>query len=150
MAVDEKNSIQKAFLDGIDLVFSTMFTQKCKLYFLDTVNTETNIYGETATKVYGEPYDIVAKIIYEHSKGVEPEETIIRKATIKIPTKQFISNNIGFLQETDWENFRKAKFSYEGCEYLVDNVMPTTLVADVWQFFEFSCTEDKKISVRGD
>lgn len=144
--VDENNSIQKAFLDGIELVFSLMFTQKCKMYFLDEVSTVRNVYDETPLKVYGEPIDLVAKVIYNHPKGDEPEETVIRKATIKIPTKQFITNDIGFMYESDWEKFRKAKFSYEGCEYLVDAVKPMTMVADIWQFFEFYCTEDKKTS----
>lgn len=147
MAVDERNSIQKAFLDGIELVFSIMFTEHCKMYFLDTGNTETNVYGETTNKQYGEPVELVAKVIYNHPKGEDPEEEVIRKATIKIPTKQFITNGIPFLSEEDWEKFRKAKFSYEGTTYLVDAVKPMTLVADIWQFFEFYCTEDKKSSI---
>lgn len=148
MAVDENNGIQKAFLEGINEVFSIMFTQHCFLYLLDEENTVTNIYDETTKKVYGEPYEIAAKVIYDHPKGEEPEETVIRKATITVPTKQFIDNEIPFLFEEDWECLRKAKFVYEGTAYLVDVVKPKTLVADVWQFFEFSCTEDKKKSIK--
>ena len=89
MAVDENNSIQKAFLDGIELVFSLMFTTHCKMYFLNEESVEKDIYDEVENKSYGEPVDLVAKVIYDHPKGEEPEETVIRKATIKIPTKQF-------------------------------------------------------------
>lgn len=148
MAVDESNSIQKAFLEGMNEVFSIMFTQHCLMYFLDEDNTVTNIYGETPEKLYGEPYELTAKVSYDHPKGEEPNETVIRLATITIPTKQFIDNEIPFLYEEDWERFRKAKFVYEGTEYLVDTVKPKTLVADVWQFFEFHCTEDKKNSIK--
>lgn len=148
MAVDENNSIQKAFLDGIELVFSLMFTTHCKMYFLNEESVEKDIYDEVENKSYGEPVDLVAKVIYDHPKGEEPEETVIRKATIKIPTKQFIDKKISCLYEADWEKFRKAKFEYEGTTYLVDAVKPMTLVADIWQFFEFYCTEDKKKSIK--
>lgn len=148
MALDITNDIQEAFLEGIEEVFSIMFTQHCFMYLLDEENTKTNVYGETPKKCYGEPYELVAKIIYDHPKGEEPEETVIRKAVIKVPTKQFLNNEIPCLSESDWEKFRKAKFSYEGCTYLVDAVKPMTLVADIWQFFEFYCTENKKKSIK--
>lgn len=147
MAVDANNSIQKAFLDGINEVFSIMFTQHCLMYFLNDESTEVNIYGETDEKVYGEPYELTAKVSYDQPKGESPEQTVERKAIITIPTKQLIQNNISFLNEADWERFRQAKLVYEGTEYLVDIVKPKTLVADIWQFFDFYCTEDKKSSL---
>ena len=42
---------------------------------------------------------------------------------------------------------RKAKLVYEGTEYLVDTIKPSTLVADIWQFLEFTATEAKKDSI---
>ena len=147
MAVDTSNSIQKAFLDGINEVFSIMFTQHCLMYFLNDESTEVNVYGETDEKAYGEPYELTAKVSYDHPKGESPEQTVERQAIITIPTKQFIKNDISFLSEADWEKFRQAKLVYENTEYLVDVVKPKTLVADVWQFFDFYCTEDKKSSL---
>lgn len=148
MAYDSSNQIQQAFLEGMEEVFSIMFTNNCKLYLLDSENTETNIYGETKSKKYSEPYDLVAKITYNHSKGESPEETTIRSATIRVPTKQFLDKGIPCLLESDWEMLKKSKFEYEGCTYLVDNVTPMTLVSDIWQFFDFNCTEDKKKSIK--
>ena len=94
-----------------------------------------------------EPYELTAKVSYDQTKGESPEQTVERRAIISIPTKQFIQNNISFLNEADWERFRQAKLIYEGTEYLVDIVKPKTLVADIWQFFDFYCTEDKKSSL---
>lgn len=148
MAYDPTNEIQRAFLEGMEEVFSIMFTEHCFMYFLDTENTKTNIYGETRTKVYKDPYELIAKVENSHLKGEEPTETVIRSVTITIPTKQFLDNNIPCYSESDWEEMRKAKFSYEGVTYLVTNVEPKTLVADSWQFFKFSCTEDKKNSIK--
>lgn len=147
MALDTSNDIQSAFLEGMEEVFSLMFTTHCFMYFLDTENTKTNVYGETKLKKYKDPYELTAKVEYFHPKGEEPNETVIRSATITIPTKQFLDNDIPCLSEEDWEYMRKAKFSYEGVIYLVDEVKPKTLVADIWQFFEFHCTEDKKNSI---
>ena len=146
---EPKNDIQQAFLDGIEEVFSTLLCNHLLLYFLDEDNTVVDdLYGETTEKVYTAPYEIICKVEYEHSKGVEPEVTVNRKATIKIPTKQFITLGIPFLTEEDWERFRKAKVVYEGMEYLIDEAKPTTLVADIWQFFELRATEAKKSSIR--
>ena len=148
MAYEPNNDIQVAFLDGIEEVFSSLLCNHLFLYLLDEDNTEVNsIYGETVNKRYLEPYELVAKVTYDHSKGSEPEETVIRKAQFKVPTKQFITLGIPFLSENDWEHMRKAKLVYEGTEYLIDTVKPTTLVADIWQFLEFTATEAKKNSI---
>lgn len=147
MAVELDNEIQQAFQDGIEEVFSTLLCNHVFMAFLDEENTKTNIYQETTDKVYKEPYELIGKVTYTHPKGGSPEETVIRKCSIRFPTKQFTTLGIPFLSEKDWEEMRKAKITYEGVEYLVDTVTPSTLVADLWQFFEFECTEDKKRSI---
>ena len=119
------------------------------MYFLDEENTVVDsLYGETTNKKYLEPYELVAKVEYNHPKGESPEETVIRTAKFKVPTKQFLTLGIPFLAEEDWERMRKAKLVYEGTEYMVDTVEPTTLVADIWQFFTFTATEVKKYSIK--
>lgn len=148
MAYEPKNDIQVAFLDGIEEVFSTLLCNHLLLYFLDEDNTTVDsLYGETVEKKYLEPYELIAKVTYEHQKGSEPEETVIRNAQFKVPTKQFLTLGIPFLEEKDWERMRRAKLVYEGTEYLVETVKPTTLVADIWQFLVFDATESKKDSI---
>lgn len=148
MAHEPNNEIQKAFLDGIEEVYSTLLCNHLQLAFLNEDDTvRDDLYGETVHKVYDEPYELIAKVDYEHPKGERPEETVIRKATFRVPTKQFITLGIPFLTESDWERMRKAKLTYEGMEYEIDEVKPSTLVADLWQFFEFRATEKKKDSL---
>lgn len=148
MAYEPKNEIQSAFLDGIEEVYSALLCNHLLLYFLDEESTEVNsIYGETVNKKYLEPYELIAKVTYDHPKGDEPEETVIRKAQFRIPTKQFLTLGIPFLKEKDWERMRKSKLVYEGTEYLIDTVKLSTLVADIWQFIEFTATESKKDSI---
>lgn len=148
MAVEPNNLIQQEFQDGIEEVYSTLLCNHLFMYFLDEVNTVKNdIYEETSEKVYEEtPYELIAKVEYSHPKGEGFEETVIRKATFKVPTKQFTTLGIPFLSEADWEKMRKAKFVYEGTEYECDTATPQTLVADLWQFFIFDCTEAKHSS----
>lgn len=150
MAFEPDNSIQQAFQEGIELVYSTLLCNHLFMQFLDETATQVDeLYGETDEKVYEETvYELIAKVEYEPYKGEAPEETVIRKATFRVPTKQFTTLGIPFLSESDWEKMRKAKFTYEGTEYLCDEVKPMTLVADLWQFFEFKCTEDKKKSIQ--
>ena len=148
MAYETNNEIQSAFLDGIEEVYSALLCNDLLLYFLDEESTEVNsIYGETTNKKYLEPYELIAKVTYDHPKGAEPEETVIRKAQFRVPTKQFLTLGIPFLEEKDWERMRKSKLVYEGTEYLVDTVKPSTLVSDIWQFMEFTATEAKKDSI---
>lgn len=151
MAFEPSNEIQQAFQDGIELVFSTLLCNHLFMYFLNEEETNTDdLYEETPNtqKVYGNPYELIAKVEYYHPKGESAEETVIRKATFKVPTKQFTTLGIPFLTEEDWERMRKAKFVYEGTEYLCDTATPQTLVADLWQFFVFECTEAKHSSMR--
>lgn len=150
MAVELDNDIQQEFQDGIEEVYSTLLCNHLFMQFLNETATQVDeLYGETKDKVYEETqYELIAKVEYEHLKGSAPEETVIRKATFRVPTKQFTTLGIPFLIEADWERMRKAKFIYEGMEYLCEEVKPMTLVADLWQFFEFRCTEDKKSSIQ--
>ncbi len=150
MAVELDNDIQQEFQDGIEEVYSTLLCNHLFMQFLDETATQVDeLYGETKDKVYEETqYELIAKVEYEHPKGSAPEETVIRTAHFRVPTKQFTTLGIPFLTEADWERMRKAKFIYEGMEYLCDEVKPMTLVADLWQFFEFKCTADKKSSIQ--
>lgn len=150
MAVELDNDIQQEFQDGIEEVYSTLLCNHLFMQFLNETATQVDeLYGETKDKVYEETqYELIAKVEYEHLKGSAPEETVIRKATFRVPTKQFTTLGVPFLTEADWERMRKAKFIYEGMEYLCEEVKPMTLVADLWQFFEFRCTEDKKSSIQ--
>lgn len=149
MAVELDNEIQQAFQDGIEEVYTTLLCNHLFMYFLDEKNTVVHsVYEETPNKVYeNEPYELIAKVEYSHPKGEGAEETVIRSATFRVPTKQFTTLGIPFLQEEDWERMRKAKFVYEGTEYLCEEVTPTTLVADLWQFFTFHCREAKHSSI---
>lgn len=150
MAVEPQNRIQRAFQNGIEKVYSKLLCNHLFMQFLDETATEIDdLYEETNKKVYEETqYELIAKVEYSHPKGTAPEETVIETATFRVPTKQFTTLGIPFLTEADWERMRKAKFIYEGTEYLCDEVKPSTLVADLWQFFEFRCTAAKKKSIQ--
>ena len=143
-------SIQNAFLDGLEEVYSIMFTNRLELRLLDEDETEVNIYGESPEKVYQNPIQLVGRIQTTFEQGDDPVEGVKIDAVITIPTKQLISNQIPHQTEENLETLRKAKFSYDGFEYLVEKVVPKTLVADKWQLYEFSCRVDKKTSLGGE
>ena len=137
-------SIQNAFLDGIEEVFSIMFTDRLLLSFLNEEDTITNIYEETTDKVYLDPIQLIGRIQTTFTQGENPVESIQVDAVITIPTKQLITHQIPHETEFDLNTLRKAKFAYDGIEYLIDKVVPTTLVADKWQMYKFYCQVDKK------
>lgn len=142
------SDIQNAFLDGIEEVFTTMFTDRILMYRLNAETTEVNVYGESTDKQYREPINVVGKITSSMVDKDIPIGEFVSKYMIRIPTKQFITNKIPHTSREDLKELEGAKFSYNGEVYLVDKVTPTTLVADVFQFFDFLCTREKRSSVR--
>lgn len=142
--------IQNAFLDGIEELFSIMFTDRLHLSLLDEESTQVNVYDEDVTeKVYREPIQLVGRIKTTFLQGEDPVEGVQIDAVVTVPTKQLITKNIPHQTDEDLETLKKAKFSYDGFEYLVEKVTPKTLVADKWQMYDFSCRVDKKTSLGG-
>lgn len=142
-------SIQNAFLDGIEEVFSIMFTDRLELRLLDEKNTKVNVYEESLEKVYKDPVSLIGRIQTTFSQGEEPIEGVQVDAIVTIPTKQLITKEIPHKTEEDLEVLKKGKFVYDGIEYMVDRVVPKTLVADIWQMYDFVCRIDKKTSLGG-
>ena len=141
--------IQNAFLDGIEEIFSIMFTDRLMIMLLDEESTIPNIYGETTDKVYLDPIPLIGRITTTFKQGDIPVEGVNIDAVITIPTKQLITNQIPHMTDEDLEILKRGKFSYDGFEYLVDKVVPKTLVADKWQMYEFWCHVDNKSSLYG-
>lgn len=142
-------SIQNAFLDGIEEVYSIMFTNRIKFSLLDEEATSVNVYEETLNKKYLDPIQLIGRVQTTFTQGTEPIESVQIDATITIPTKQLITNNIPHTTESDLETLRRGKFEYDGFEYLVEKVVPKTLVADKWQMYDFMCKVVKKSSLTG-
>lgn len=142
-------TIQNAFLDGIEEIFSIMFTDRLQLSLLNEEATQTNIYEETPNKVYLDPIQLIGRIQTTFTQGENPVESVRIDAVITIPTKQLITKQIPHLTDEDLETLKKAKFAYDGFEYLVEKVVPKTLVADKWQMYSFECRVDKKSSLIG-
>ena len=141
--------IQNAFLDGIEDIFSVMFTDRLKLRLLNEEATQTNIYEETTDKVYFDPIPLIGRIQTTFTQGENPVESVQIDAVITIPTKQLITNKIPHETDSDLETLKKAKFAYDGFEYLVEKVAPKTLIADKWQMYTFECRVEKKSSLVG-
>lgn len=141
--------IQNAFLDGIEEIFSIMFTDDLQFSFLNTEATKTNVYGETPVKAYHNPIPLIGRITTTMIQGENPIETVQVDAVITIPTKQLVTKKIPHKTEVDLETLKRGKFSYKGIEYLVSEVKPKTLVADMWQMYDFMCSVDKKTSLGG-
>lgn len=142
-------SIQNAFLDGIEEIFSIMFTDRLQLFLLNEEDTYVNVYDETLDKVYFEPIPLIGRIQTTFEQGENPVEGVQIDAVITIPTKQLITNQIPHQTDADLEILKKAKFSYDDFEYIVERVVPKTLVADKWQMYDFRCRVDKKYSLTG-
>lgn len=139
------DEIQKAFLEGIEEVYTELLCTDLYIQFLDEDSTEVDdVYGETSNKVYHEPIKLIGKINEQQPKAEDPDQTVNRSVTIKLPTKQFIDMGISFDYEEDWEKFRKAKLIHNGEEYLIDTVEPVTLIRDMWMFLSIRATQDKK------
>ena len=126
-----------------------MFTDRLYLSLMDEEKTKVNIYDESPQKVYTDPIQLVGRIKTTFAQGENPVEGVQCDAVITIPTKQLITKGIPHQTESDLETLKKAKFEYDGGEYLVEKVTPKTLVADKWQMYDFNCRVEKKSSLGG-
>ena len=131
-------SIQQAFVDGINEVFEIMFTDRCLMSVLDE-NQKLNIYNETKERNYKEPFEVVAKIVMDSTESEDAFQKNNLSAVVTLPVKQLILNEIPFKEPQDIKNLEKVIFQYDGRVLEVDSVTPKTLVADMWQMFEFKC-----------
>lgn len=131
-------SIQQAFVDGINEVFEIMFTDRCLMSVLDESQT-LNIYNEAKDRNYKEPFEIVAKIVMTASESEDSFQATTLSAVVTVPVKQLILHDIPFKEPQDIKNLEKVRFHYDGRVLEVDSVTPKTLVADMWQMFEFKC-----------
>ena len=147
--MQDYSEIQNAFLDGLEEVYTIMFTDNIKLRLLDEEETVTNVYGESSEKVYAPPIPLVGRITTTFTQGENPIEGVHIDAVITIPTKQLISNQIPHKSDSDLETLKKGKMLYGDFEYRIQKVTPKTLVADMWQLYEFHCYVDKNSSLRG-
>lgn len=127
-----------------------MFTDRLFLSMFNGEDTLLNIYEETDVKVYHDPIQLTGRIQTTFTQGEDPVEGVQIDAVITIPTKQLITKGIPHETKSDLEELKKAKFSYDGFEYLVDKVVPKTLVADKWQMYDFHCHKDKNTSLGGE
>lgn len=141
--------IQNAFLDGIEEIYSIMFTDRLMLSLMNEELTVTNVYDETPDKIYYDPIQLIGRIKVSVEQGENPVENLQVDAVITIPTKQLMTYEIPHENWEDLETLRKGKFKYDDIEYLIDEIRPTTLVADKWQMYNFYCSKDKLPSLRG-
>lgn len=156
MPYTPSNDIQQAFLDGIEEVFSIMFTKQCLFYRLDNHSTTKNIYGEAKAKYYMEPIPLIAKVVpragYPEYRGTDMDNInafsgVERTVTITIPTKQLLECKIPFFTAEDMKVFEQAVFFYDGLYFTCEVASQKTMVADIWQFIECSCVAPKNNSL---
>lgn len=140
-----ETDIREEFLEGIDEVFSIMFTdngaEKVKFHFMDDEATKINdVYRETDLKVYKDPIELVAKVVTHFTKEDLPSMDMEIDAIITVPTLELIKKEIPRHTLADLKTLTRGKFSFKDVDpYNVERVVPTTLVAGEWQFYVFYC-----------
>lgn len=131
------------FLDGIYEVFSEMMSNQIYLKLLDSTTNTPNIYGETKQKKYLEPpIQLVGKFSLSKSQGEEVVEGVQVYATVTIPTKSLLDNNID-ISPKNYHSLEQGVIHYDGVDYDIKQVKPTTNIDNVFQFYVFYCEKPK-------
>ena len=134
--------ISEEFLDGIYEVFSEMMTNQIFLKLLDETKTVTNIYGETNTKKYLDPIQLVGKFSIALEQGEQEVEGVQDYATATIPTKSLLDKNID-ISPQNYDTLKRGVIHYEGIDYEIKQVRPMTNIDNVFQFYVFYCEKPK-------
>lgn len=148
-------SIQKAFLEGIQEVYNTMFSDKIYFSYLDEETTYKNVYRESMNKRYKEPIKLSGKISFssEQSKNntvaTEAKSALVGNqlsSIFTIPTKELIDNGIPTTMES-LDKLAKGMIKFDSVTYQIDNVVPKTYIAGTYLFYVFECTQVPKSSI---
>lgn len=146
-----KKRIQKAFVNGVQTIFTTLFNNGSEndgvyYYPLDTENSTINVYGERKAKLYKDPLLLVCKATISPTKGEQDVEEVRNTAEFVVTLKSLVNNNLGVTNK-DLETMRRGIMKFKGVCYLIDNIVPKAYVEDVFLMYTFYCTEDKNIEV---
>lgn len=146
-----KKRIQKAFINGVQTIFTTLFNNGSEndgvyYYPLDTENSTINVYGEQKAKLYKDPLLLVCKATISPTKGEQDVEEVKNQAEFVVTLKSLVNNNLGVTNK-DLETMRRGIMKFKGVCYLIDNIVPKAYVEDVFLMYTFYCTEDKNIEV---
>lgn len=140
---NELIEVRDAFLEGTLEIYQNMMSEEINIYLLDTENTIVNLYGESTSKKYKDPISLWGKIIVDRKPDGEIDfDNGTVNCTIIIPTKDFIDKGIDYAP-SNYSTLRQSVFEYKGVFYQVDEINPTTMVANEFIFHKFSCSEVK-------
>ena len=143
--------IQEAFVDGMNEVYSVMFTDGVndgvKLYLLDP-STEGGFYKESKLKKYKKPVLLVAKAQTNMKvKGDEVIESDIKNLPkFTVPYKSMRDNNIPCQTENDWDILKRGFIEFHGAFYEIKSAKPQTFVEDLFLTILFECEYRKDIT----
>lgn len=143
--------IQEAFVDGMNEVYSVMFTDGVndgvKLYLLDP-STEGGFYKESKVKKYKKPVLLVAKAQTNMKvKGDEVVESDVKNLPkFTIPYKSMRDNNIPCQSESDWDILKRGFIEFHEAFYEIKSAKPQTFVEDLFLTILFECEYRKDIT----
>lgn len=143
--------IQEAFVDGMNEVYSVMFTDGVndgvKLYLLDP-STDGGFYKESKVKKYKKPVLLVAKAQTNMKvKGDEVVESDVKNLPkFTIPYKSMRDNNIPCQSESDWDVLKRGFIEFHEAFYEIKSVKPQTFVEDLFLTVLFECEYRKDIT----
>ena len=134
--------ISEDFLDGIYEIYTSMMSNQIFLKLLDETNTVTNIYEETKHKKYLEPIQLVGKISFSSIQGKEDVEGNQDSVVVTIPTKSLLLKGVD-ISPQNYSTLEKGAIHYDGVDYEIKQVNPTTNIDNVFQFYVFYCEKPK-------
>lgn len=142
-------SIRKDFVDGIQEIFTELFTDGVNdglnLYFLSEQTLADDVYGEQKYKVYKKPILLVCNAQLTPTLGEQAIEVYKDMVQFKVPLKSLEEHNISVTHE-GLDKLRKCVIEFHNVFYVVENVSPVTFVEDTYLVYKFECKEDRKMT----
>lgn len=136
--------IQDAFVDGINEVYSIMFTDGIsdgvKLYLLNP-STSGGFYKESKVKRYKTPVLLVAKA----QTNMKDRGDAIADSEVKdypkftVTYKSMRDKGVPCQSESDWDILKRGYIEFHNAFYEIKNVKPQTFVEDVFLTVVFEC-----------
>jgi S-ribosylhomocysteine lyase LuxS involved in autoinducer biosynthesis len=137
--------ISKAFLEGMQEIYRTMFCTDIMFTPMDITTIETNVYHDIISFSYLSPIALAGKVSVTIKENEEPLKEVEYDLVFEFPAKEFDDHSILHTPQ-DFNTLMKAKITHMNMDYDIQYIQPINCIEGVYLIYRFYCNKTPKKS----